>query len=405
MREILMYSGIMSETNRAAITTYLYNKWSEPPNTIPQNPVTNGTILWLDAQDITTFYQDLAGSIPTTVTDPYIKLWKDKSGFENDIWCTDGTYLTYTPDAINGLPSFYTLQQTQPNTGANSTKNTNILQSGDATLFIVGLQDEAFPFYFIHDENLNFGLGSSTSWHQSSSTNINRFTDNGTPFIFFGKMQKSQLLSGIFINSLGVQTSYAVDTLAMPVAQTSIRLNSETSVHYGEVIYYNRALTDAEIQTNATYLSNKWRIPIPTITSFSPPRISGLSLWLDSSDPYTVFETGDVLTVWKDRSGNEYDAIPHGSPTVNNGIIFDGSTQWLSLPDNALPRTEYSYYIVCKLRGDSPIISAGSKDISGQMWVVSGTAGKIIYSYDGMLWTDSEFNPFSNTQNNLEMKE
>ena len=398
MREILMYSGVMSETDREAITTYLYNKWLTPPTTIPQNPVANGTILWLDAQDITTFYQDLGGTIPTTENDTDIKRWNDKSGFGNDIWCMDGSYRSYIIDGINGLPAFYTNESPgADNVVRGRTTGFRVPLTGDATLFLVARRLSAPSFYFKHDaDGRTFGFGGDTahSWHESATTNNNQFSESGNPFIFYGTMQKSQLLSGTYIDLSGVQTSYTIDTLSMTIADGNIRLGI-ANLFYGEVIYYNRVLTDTEIQTNAIYLSNKWRIAIPPVLGFSPPRISGLSLWLDSSDPYTVFETGDVLTVWKDRSGNGYNAMPHGSPTVNNGIIFNGSSQWLSLPDNALPRNNYSYYIVSKLAGASTIINAGSKDISGQMWVAVGTSDNAITtSFDGMVWTPAYNNPF-----------
>jgi hypothetical protein len=207
-------------------------------------------------------------------------------------------------------------------------------------------------------------------------------------------MKKGQLLSGTFIDSAGIQTSYTVEPLSLTVSVAPIKLNSDSSIFYGEVIYYNRALTDAEIQTNAVYLSNKWGIAIPTVVAFSPQQISGMKLWLDASDPYTVFENDGVLTIWKDRSGNGNNASPFGSPTVNNGIVFDGSGQWLSLPDGALPQDNYSYYIVSKLTGDSAIINAGSKDISGQMWVTVGTGSYIAISFDGLRWISSSY-PFS----------
>ena len=392
MREILMYSGLMSEGSREAITTYLYNKWFTQPNTIPQNPVENSTVLWLDAQDITTFFQDLSGTVPVTENGTTVFLWKDKSGFGNNIECTGSGTPQYATGEINNLPSFL---NDSLNVGGTVETN-NYLQTGDATLFLVAKATIAPSYYFIHDTLNNFGLTKTAalSWHESGTENNNQFTDAGNPFIFYGKMQKGQLLSGTFIDSAGIQTSYTVDTLTMTVSTAPIKLASNGQVYYGEVIYYNRALTDAEIQTNAVYLSNKWGIAIPTVTPFSPQQISGMKLWLDASDPYTVFQSGGAVTIWKDRSGNGNNAVPHGSPTVNNGIVFDGSGQWLSLPDGALPQDNYSYYIVSKLVGDSAIINAGSNDISGQMWVAVGGGG-IRISFDGLRWINSTDVPFS----------
>ena len=159
MREILMYSGIMSEESREAITTYLYNKWFTQPNTIPQNPVENSTVLWLDAQDITTFFQDLSGTVPVTENGSTVFLWKDKSGFGNNIECTGSGTPQYSTSEINNLPSFL---NDSLNIGGTVETN-NYLQTGDATLFLVAKVFIAPSYYFIHDTLNNFVVYRRTS--------------------------------------------------------------------------------------------------------------------------------------------------------------------------------------------------------------------------------------------------
>lgn len=384
MREILMYSGTMTEDDREAVQTYLYNKWMPQPATISFAPVQNSAILWLDAQDRETMFYDTAGTIPIMNGDA-ILLWKDKSGFENDINdISGGTTLLYnTVGNINSLPGVLVSPLNGP------VQTSNYIQTGDASVFIVAQLNAGVGNIFTHDAGGNFALSSDASgtlsWHESVTTNNNRYINNLTPFIFHGTMKKGQLLTGTYMDASGVQTSYTIDTLLISVHNSPIQLSGVNDMTYGEVIYYNRVLTDAEIQTNVDYLSNKWNIHPQT--SPVAPRLPGLKLWLDSSDPYTVFETDGTLTIWKDRSGNNYHAMPHGGPTVADGIFFDGSGQWLSLPDGALPLDNYSYYIVSDFVSDSAIVSGGSTDISGQMWVaVAGDSGGIAYSFNAKYW-------------------
>jgi hypothetical protein len=360
LREVLIYTGVMSETNREAVTTYLYNKWFTQPTLIPLIPAENSTVLWLDAADITTFFEDLSGTIP--VPPGFVKgiaLWKDKSGFGNDMPVPE--LAQYNPDIDNtGLPGFVL--------NNDLAQTTNYLQTGDASLFLVGwTQGGITDYFFKHDSSVNFGLnynGTGVSWGESATTNNNQFPYVSGKYLFYGRMRKGQLISGTFINDGNIYTSYAVDTLVLPVATAPITLSHSENVAYFEVIYYNRVLTDSEMQQNAAYLSNKWYIPIPSPT-LSPPAPS-LKLWLDSSDPCTVFTSGDIVISWKDRVSS-ITAVPYGAPTLNNGIVFDGSGQYFSLPIGTLPTSAYSYYIVADVSGNSSIIHGGSKDISGQI--------------------------------------
>ena len=379
MREVLLYTGIMTETNRETITTYLYNKWYTQPTLIPLMPAENGTVLWLDGYDIKTFFEDASGTIPITNNFDSVYLWKDKSGFENDMGVSGGQYRSDVNDF--GLPGLFL--------NVVIAQTANYLQTGDASLFLVGWADSVGDYFFKHDSSGNFGLnynGTGLSWGESSTTNNNQFPYTSGKYLFYGTMRKGQLIAGTFINDNKIYTSYAVDTLVLPVAEAPITLSQSNNIAYFEVIYYNRVLTESEIQQNAAYLSNKWAIPIPS-SVFTPATAPGLQVWLDSSDPCTVFKSGEVVIAWKDKSGNNNHATPYGAPIVNNGIIFDGSGQYFSLPDGALPRGTYSYYTVTDVSANSVIIHGGSRDISGEIFVAVGPGGTAV-SYDLLLWTD-----------------
>jgi hypothetical protein len=371
MREVLMYNGVMAETDREAIQNYLFDKWM-PKASMTSPPVQNGCVMWLDAADIGTFFQDLSGNTPVTANDDPIALWRDKSGIGNNM---------NIPDPAQYRANLATLGYPGLFASTKEMQTANYLISGDATLFLVGWTSEGVTDYFFqHDLSGNFGLRYEAedllSWGESATKNNNQFPYTSGRYLFYGTMRNGQIMAGTFITGGNIYTSYAIDTLTLTDIVSPIKL-SLSDVGYYEVIYYNRALSATELQSNAAYLSAKWGM---AVAAAPVPQ-----LWLDSSDPYTVFENAGTLTIWKDRSGNGYDAVPQGSVGVSDGIVFNGS-QYLRLPRSALPTGNYSYYAVAKFTGDSTIIHGGSKDVSGQLWVAA-TAEGIASSYNLFTWT------------------
>jgi hypothetical protein len=110
-------------------------------------------------------------------------------------------------------------------------------------------------------------------------------------------------------------------------------------------------------QTAAEVLQNYSATSARYFSQLMPNQISGLSLWLDASDPETIYQDSSGTTLaltdnspvgmWKDRSGNARHATQVSSlssrPTFktnvrNNrpAVYFDGSGTWLS-------NTAYSY--------------------------------------------------------------
>jgi len=381
--EVLMYRGIMKEDDREAITNYLYDKWM-PSSSVIQGPVQNGMLMWLDAADKATLIKDASGT-PVEVHGDNIYQWKDKSGLGNDMF-DQTTFSQY--NLASGFPLF---------AAGGSVSTNSIIQTNDATVFLLLYTvdtDYNARTLFTHDVSGNYGLiitpTGKLSWRSGPTANNNQINFVAERFfLFYGTIKKGQLLSGTFIDQDGVQKVYDVDSFSYSLGSSPIILTNVAgrAVRYGEVIYYNRALSDAELEVNAEYLANKWGLI--SLAVASAPGFSGLQLWLDSSDPYTVFKTGSTVTSWHDKSGLENNAVAHGAPTSGNGITFHGS-DYFSLPDGALPTGDYSYYIVSDFFADSAIVNGGSKDIVG-MWVAvgNGSGSTIKSSYDGITWKDS----------------
>lgn len=154
----------------------------------------------------------------------------------------------------------------------------------------------------------------------------------------------------------GVLDSTHVASGSCSTGQTAkIAWRYDASYNYtgsiGSVRFYNTALTAAQVAQNYNATSGRY------LNQRTPNQISGLSLWLDASDPETVYQDSAGTTLassnnnpvgmWKDRSGNARHATQVSSlssrPTFktnvrNNrpAVYFDGSGTWLS-------NTVYSY--------------------------------------------------------------
>jgi len=83
-----------------------------------------------------------------------------------------------------------------------------------------------------------------------------------------------------------------------------------------------------------------WNL-IPADRKFTPANIT-TALWLDAADTSTITESGDAVSQWNDKSGNNRNAVQSNSasrPTLAtavqnnlNTIRFNGSTQSFTLP-------------------------------------------------------------------------
>lgn len=119
-------------------------------------------------------------------------------------------------------------------------------------------------------------------------------------------------------------------------------------------------------------------------SGFTPATISGLKLWLDSSDAATVYQSnggalaaadGDPVGYWIDKSGQGNHATqasgtnkPAFRTNIKNGkpiIRFDGTNDNMTLPSAILANSSISFFIVW-----SPSILVGTATTSS--YVVAG---------------------------------
>jgi hypothetical protein len=114
-----------------------------------------------------------------------------------------------------------------------------------------------------------------------------------------------------------------------------------------EIIIFNNWLGSNDRRIVDGYLMNKWDIPIsdvsfgfpyrrdvPVMRAVYPVDFPGCTLWLDGADSNSMVLSGSSVTTWLDKSTSGNHASNGVSPTYNgsNGVVFNGTTQYLVTP-------------------------------------------------------------------------
>ena len=79
-----------------------------------------------------------------------------------------------------------------------------------------------------------------------------------------------------------------------------------TDAYIGEIVYYQSALSAADLTSLRTYLVSKWSPPpsppkiLPPPPLSAPPVTGSIVQWLDAQNSYAVSNTsGSVLKSWR----------------------------------------------------------------------------------------------------------
>jgi hypothetical protein len=333
--------------------------------------------LWLDAADISTLFQDSAGTTPVTTNGQPIGLWRDKSGAGHDF--TQATsvnrvsYDTSSKAAIQlSSPTF--LQASAASLGTVSTSaNLTIIMTAStgpsASWQIILAQwftgTTRFHLSFQSGTDLTPALysessGSLVKYNFSGTMAYNRtytigFIANGTSLYmsFMGTSNTTTMSAALSTNP----------TSALTIADS--RNFNHTDGKIQEVIIYPYAISTTEFQQVESYLAQKWGLtsslpvghpgltttvyrtdynknsvivrnvtkPIPYYTQFSPRQISGLGLWLDAADSSTVTGTSPI-TAWTDKSGAGRTVTITSGPTY--GTTSRGGNRTMSFNNNTI---------------------------------------------------------------------
>lgn len=142
-------------------------------------------------------------------------------------------------------------------------------------------------------------------------------------------------------------------------------------------------------------------------SEFSPPQISGLELWLDSSDSSTIYQSaggslavsdGDPVGQWQDKSGKSRHATqtdgtkkPGLKVGIKNGkniVRFDGSNDSL-----VISGSNSSLAFLHKTDSTIFVVFSGSK--LATTGLIDSTAGSSAYTGHSIYWAnDGSFTQF-----------
>ncbi len=293
--------------------------------------------LWLDGADVSTMFQDTAGTNPVRRTGSTVALWRDKSVSANHASNTTAQP-TVTFGVRNGFnvvnfngAQYLTLSTTTLPTGSTQCSFffvTRTTSTGVQVFFTYGANpnntNQNPQFYYGNsllatDTYGASGLSDNTNYLNSyvvtscTFTTVNAAWDNGSPFS-----------GGTTAVSLNTGTGWA----SIGVGRVTSTLQYYLTGQIGEIIVYNRALSTADRQLVEGYLAWKWGLQtnlpsthlyrqnpsdLPAVAPvgvaqvksafFSPRLFSGLQLWLDAGDRSTI-TAGATITGWTDKSGN-----------------------------------------------------------------------------------------------------
>lgn len=310
-------------------------------------PVNHKLKLWLDASDAQTMFQndDCTGIVAANGQN--VGCWRDKSPQGNHAIQDGGNKPTFA----ESVAAFGDQRGVDFNGGTNYLKFNSSIVTGTAyTIFAVVHRDTtASSNYFIGtqtaaaNQGLHLGFSTDTQVRLGQFSNDLNATVTGqadnSVGIFWGRLNTT---SGkkVYFNNVSA-TDATTTTLSSP-GQGVIGRGYDTNGFDGqiaELIIYDRALSDAEVDLIEAYLIEKW---------LAPNLIDNIRLWLDASESSRVFSdagcttnvtNGGNVLCWQDRSGRNYLAkSSSGTPIwqadgarniitfTNDSLQIDGST-------------------------------------------------------------------------------
>ena len=378
-------SAVASSTVSATGSFYLntdsgslYKSASAVSTAIASPSHVAGLQVWLDGADITG--NGLAvpsGSLVTT--------WADKSGNGLHAIASGSPTVTSNKVSFNGTSQYFTA----PYSGTHAT------ETGFIVLSLSGSDPNNYGIVAGNTSNSRQVAVESRKFMVARYQNVVICNANtslptvGTTVILGYTVSPSG--TNLYQNGtlIGTGSGYPV----VSEANIVIGLAGTTSYFNGtmsEVLIYDSALLNVDRQSVEGYLAQKWGLtgylpssnPYSTAALSLPASVPGLQVWLDGADPAGTGlkpASGATVVTWVDKSGNGNSGSGGVSPTYNTtyGLAFNGSTQYLTLPNGALPfgDSNYSIYIVARFTNSSSgggILFGGTN--TGILFMQSGTS-------------------------------
>ncbi len=330
--EIAFYNRALSDTERTQVESYLRDKWSASKFAVP---VTSGLSMWLDASSINS--NDPA-QVVTDSNGIHLLNWLDRSlNNQRASQTTLANEPLYVPGGINGRPVVRFDGQSQ----YMYTSFPQFL--GDKSIFVVQRRTSAAVGTEISSSN-GSGIFFSNIGSIETIGRLNVAHDLQIQGGIGSPILKSLIRSGT-TETMRVDGTAASGTIP-DAAGGNFTLSSAGypfGGDVGEILVYNRALSDTERQSVENYLNSKWYIyPLNDIRSVlpdttAPPMSLGApapGVRVKQTSPEyantSVYHTLYLPQDW--QPGNKYPVIVEYAPNYvdasnNLGIGFTGNVE------------------------------------------------------------------------------
>jgi hypothetical protein len=367
IHEVIIYHRFLTTAEREEVENYLKNKWFWTPKSI------SGCTAWYDAADQASITKDGSNNV---------SLWLDKSGKNHHLPnYTAGSYPTFVPAGLNEK-SVLSFNGTVLRTPYDVPRS-EILPNTDVTIFIVqkdnNMADTGSSFRWYYNSSNHFACW----WAYSNKLYVDFCNESSGEIVVNAPAslnnswqlmaaRRTSLISEIFING---DVFFSKEHSATYGSGSSVLGTLIVGGHnfigsMGEIILYNRSLTDTEMNTIDSYLRTKWGFP-----EKSDVPSNGLSLWLDASDADSIVKDGsNRVSQWQDKSGNgnhaeqsnsTYQPLYDSSAFSNLGGI--NTTGWCQLTlknyldiSQSQERTIFIAFDYTSLKSASTILGIGS---------------------------------------------
>jgi hypothetical protein len=225
--------------------------------------------LWLDGKDRSTLFQDNNGSTPVSNPNDNVKLWKDKSGNNNNVVNQSGN----TPKYQNNGIDFDNNCRMQKD---------SVKTSLDITIFVVAMIKPSMAEWGTfwvhqvgndHDNNAisvrktatkeRFNIGLHT---QNDNDNVILKANANDPTIFFGDMVGGTNRNFSIMSKNGVSAKVSgQNNRTLNVENGTIYVGTDEGGNWAnsiicEIIYYQSKLSDSQTNNIVKYLKKKWEI-------------------------------------------------------------------------------------------------------------------------------------------------
>jgi hypothetical protein len=317
-----------------------------------------GLALWLDAADLTTI----------TMSGSSVTQWRDKSS-NNHICISNANYAGTT------LPTFCNIGQRCVNLAPNQALviSSNWNYSPAWSCFVAINSISLAPRWLISPHNsvtpVLMGMNQGTNKIFNSAFNTAPPDITGQNIEYTSAENTNATSNLLWFRNGTLQASNVRTLSAGPNsnAQMGIGANATFNNSMGgiyqlyEVLIFNRYISTIERQQIEAYLAFKWglqgNMPLshPYYTNplyentviapntleniFRPTDIPGCALWLDAADSSTIqFSSGAIVSIWRDKSGNGFNASSFNSPTFSsNSIVFSGGQFFTTSLSSLIP--------------------------------------------------------------------